>query len=153
MKNKTKLVNAGSLEQTSKLGHQIGSNLKGGEVIELSGDLGSGKTTLIKAIVHGAGSFDHVSSPTFVVSKAYKAPDFNITHYDFYRLSEPGLMFNDLHEQIEDDDSVKLIEWGGSVSEILPINRVVINLSSQTEDSRIFEINYSDNLSYLMRDI
>jgi len=153
MKNKTKLVKAGSLEQTSKLGYQIGSNLKGGEVIELSGDLGSGKTTLIKAIVHGAGSLDHVSSPTFVVSKVYKAPDFNITHYDFYRLSEPGLMFNDLHEQIEDDDSVKLIEWGGSVSEILPTNRVIINLSSPAEDSRIFEINYSDNLSYLMRDI
>ena len=153
MKNKTKLVKAGSLEQTSKLGYQIGTNLKGGEVIELSGDLGSGKTTLIKAIVHGTGSLDHVSSPTFVVSKVYKAPDFDITHYDFYRLSEPGLMFNDLHEQIEDDDSVKLIEWGGSVSEILPTNRVIINLSSPAEDSRIFEINYSDNLSYLMRDI
>ncbi len=153
MKNKAKTIHVNSLNHTSKLGHQLGINLRGGEVIELSGDLGTGKTTLIKAIVAGTGSNDHVSSPTFVVSKLYKAPKFSIVHYDFYRLEEPGLLTNELTEQVDDIETVMLIEWGGSVADILPVNRVVIKLSSPSENSRIFDIIYPEELDYLMSDI
>ena len=150
--NKFEIV-LGDLSETNALGDKIGKNLKGGEVIELSGDLGSGKTTLVKSIVSSSGSVEHVSSPTFVVSKEYKTPKFTIHHYDLYRLDDEGLIANELSDHYIDDNSVTIIEWGSNFIDVLPEKRIIINISPISEDSRRVEIIYPDSLEYLIKDL
>ena len=141
------------LSETNKLGTKLGKSLIGGEVIELSGDLGSGKTTLVKSIVSASGSTEHVSSPTFVVSKEYKTPKFTIHHYDLYRLDDEGLIANELSDHYVDDNSVTIIEWGSSFVDVLPEKRIIIKLTPISENSRSVEIIYPDNLEYLIEDL
>lgn len=135
---------------TERFGEQLGRNLRGGEVIELTSDLGGGKTTLTRGIARGAGSSDIVSSPTFMISKIYKAQKFDIYHYDFYRLNEVGIMEYELNNALSDLQAVVVIEWGEVVAHILPAKRLTIHINKDINDSRQFECNYLENLSYLM---
>lgn len=135
---------------TEQLGEDIGSKLKGGEVLELSSDLGGGKTTFVRGLARGAGSADHVASPTFTVSKIYKAPKFTIHHFDFYRLSEPGLMEHELHDLLDDPSVVIVVEWGKVVQHVLPEGRLMIEINQVDDDVREFYITYGTPLAYLL---
>jgi len=79
-------ITSESPEATEQLAEAIGRRLTGGEVIELVSDLGGGKTTFVRGLARGLGSADVVSSPTFTVSKVYKADKLELHHFDFYRL-------------------------------------------------------------------
>jgi tRNA threonylcarbamoyladenosine biosynthesis protein TsaE len=138
---------------TNILGQNLGRNLRGGEIIELSSDLGGGKTTLAKAIVEGAGSEDLVSSPSFTICNQYKAKDLTIYHYDFYRLNDPGIMKQELEENIQDDKAVIIIEWPGLVEGVLPKSRLSINIEVTGDDSRQFQLSYTSNIEYLVKDL
>ncbi len=90
-------------------------------VIELVGDVGTGKTTFTKGLAEGLGVASEITSPSFTISKVYKLADGgNLVHYDFYRLPEPGLMVEDLTENLENPENVVVIEWGESVADLLP---------------------------------
>ena len=149
MKEISKLISLKHLKDTEFFGIQIGANLRGGEIIELSGDLGAGKTTLAKSIVAGTGSLDHVSSPTFVVSKLYKAPTFDIHHYDLYRLDDADLIASELSDHVGTDSSVTLIEWGNNFPDIMPGSRAVLFITALTEHSRNIRIVYPESLEYI----
>ena len=118
-------------EQTVELGVSIGSALKGGEIIALTGPLGSGKTHLIKGIAHGAGAAEEnsVNSPTFVIVNEYHRPDgsLDIYHIDAYRINSveefERLGFDDLCYP----NSVVLIEWADKVEAALK-NLNIINV-------------------------
>ncbi len=144
-----------NLAETIEIGREIGSKLKGGEVIELISDLGGGKTTLTKGIAEGAGSEDMVASPSFTISYLYSAPKFNIHHFDFYRLEDSGVVGLSLAEAISEKNDVIVIEWGDIVADILPESRITIKLSSDAEDEnkRIIEVNLPDQLNYLLEDL
>lgn len=113
-------------EQTEELAAKIGQALKGGEVIELVSDLGGGKTTFVRGLVRGLGSPDKVASPTFTISKVYKAPPHQVYHFDFYRLDEPGLMAEDVAEAVEDPNTVVIVEWADVVQHVLPAMRLTV---------------------------
>lgn len=118
-------------------GQTIGQILNGGEVIELIGDVGAGKTTLVKGIATGLGVDEEVQSPSFTINRVYGGRDgITLSHYDFYRLGEAGIMINDLSESINDSKTVTVIEWGEITSSVLPDDRLVINIISPTEDTR-----------------
>ncbi len=118
-------------------GQSIGALLKGGELIELIGDVGSGKTTLTKGIAVGLGIKDNVQSPSFTINRSYEGRNHIILdHYDFYRLDKAGIMNNELQESIANSDVVTVIEWAGVVDEMLPIDRLSIQIASPTETSR-----------------
>ncbi len=112
-----------SPEETIELGKKIGSQLKGGEVIALVGNLGAGKTHLIKGIASSMqgddGYEDGVSSPTFVLVNEYLGGRLDLYHIDAYRLDSPRdfelLGFDDLCYE----DSVVLIEWADKVEQSL----------------------------------
>ena len=121
-----------SPEQTIEFGRKIGSQLKGGEIIAVCGQLGSGKTHLIKGIAAGAGAeggAEHVNSPTFVIVNEYKGR-FDIYHIDAYRLNSIAEF-----EMLGFDDfcypqSVVLIEWADKVESALKrTNYIRIELS------------------------
>jgi tRNA threonylcarbamoyladenosine biosynthesis protein TsaE len=109
-------------------GKQLGSQFRGGECIELIGDVGAGKTTLTKGIALGMGINDEVQSPTFTLSRIYETDKLDLHHYDFYRLTEAGVMGYELAESLSDPRAVTVIEWAETVSDVLPEERIVITL-------------------------
>lgn len=146
----SKTLLAEDLRRTQIFGINLGSRLKGGEIIVLTSDLGGGKTTLVKSIAKGAGSKDLVSSPSFTICNQYLASVFTIYHFDFYRLNDPGIISLELNELIEDKKAVIIIEWPQIVDNILPESRLInINIQIKSENSRIFNIELNNNLNYL----
>jgi tRNA threonylcarbamoyladenosine biosynthesis protein TsaE len=129
---------------------QIGHRLHGGEVIELVGDLGAGKTAFVRGLTEGAGSHDAVRSPSFTLSNHYRANKFTIRHFDFYRLDEPGLIEQELAEALEDPQAVVIIEWGGIAKAVLPPDRLVVRITPTGETSRSLNFSCPNKLAYLL---
>ena len=122
-----------------QLGEAIGQSVSGGEVLELVGDIGAGKTTLTKGIARALGINEPVQSPTFTISRVYDSPKgLRLVHYDFYRLSEAGIMGDEIREAA-DDDSVVVVEWAGAVDDDLPKDRLVVKITTISEEERLVE--------------
>ncbi len=123
--------------EMKSFGAQLGALLKGGEIIELVGDVGAGKTTLTKGIAAGLDVTEDVQSPSFTISRVYSARDgLTLSHYDFYRLQSAGIMADELYEAVHDSSTIIIIEWGGVVEGVLPIDRLTIKIESPTESDR-----------------
>lgn len=124
-----------------RLGRRLGKALGGGEVLELIGDVGAGKTTLTKGLAEGLDISGPVQSPTFTISRVYKArDDLELRHYDFYRLSEAGIMTEELAEALNSPDCIVVVEWGGAVEGVLPSDRLQVHISTTGELSRVVDI-------------
>lgn len=125
-------------------GQKIGEKLDAPAVIELVGDVGSGKTTLTRGIAKGLGVKEPISSPSFTISKHYayakNKHEYNLVHYDFYRLPDPGLMAEDLAESLSDKNTITVTEWADTVADILPKNHITIRISLNDDGSRSIEI-------------
>lgn len=133
-----KIINS-ELEMKN-LGAKIAKLLKGGEVLELIGDVGAGKTTFTKGLAQGLGVVETVQSPTFTISRIYDGENFTLTHYDFYRLNDAGIMSLELASVLEEPENITVIEWAESVAEILPENRIWLEILNQNETSRKVKI-------------
>ena len=122
-----------------QLGEAIGQSVSGGEVLELVGDIGAGKTTLTKGVARALGINEPVQSPTFTISRVYDSPKgLRLAHYDFYRLGEAGVMGDEIREAA-DDDSVVVVEWAGAVDDDLPKDRLVVKITTISEEERLVE--------------
>ena len=108
------------------------------QVIELLGDVGAGKTTFTRGLAQGLGIKEPITSPSFTISKSYALPNSNgrFIHYDFYRLPDPGLMLDDLQENLNNPENVIIVERGESVTNILPENRTKIEIKYNDDNSR-----------------
>jgi tRNA threonylcarbamoyladenosine biosynthesis protein TsaE len=123
--------------EMKRFGEMLGSYLFGGAIVELIGDVGSGKTTLTKGIAAGLGVEDDVQSPSFTIKRVYDARDHLIlAHYDFYRLMDAGIMMNEIEESLNDSNCITIIEWGEIIEGVLPTDRLSIKITAPTEDSR-----------------
>ena len=140
------------LETTLNLAAEIGSRLRGGEVIELTSDLGGGKTAFVRGLAHGMGSKDAVRSPSFTLSNQYRAGKLTLYHLDFYRLKEPGIMRDELVEFINDPQAVVAVEWADIVENVLPADRLSITITATGETERRLDFAYPDKLQYLFPD-
>ncbi|MBQ6409959.1 tRNA (adenosine(37)-N6)-threonylcarbamoyltransferase complex ATPase subunit type 1 TsaE [Candidatus Saccharibacteria bacterium] len=119
----------------------FGENFSGGNIIELIGDVGAGKTTFVRGFAKSLGIEEPVTSPSFTISKAYACPNGRtLIHYDFYRLSDPGLMVEDLEENLKNPNNIVIIEWSDSVKDILPENHTIINIKYNDDGSRELEV-------------
>ena len=135
------IIEVASEQETKELGHKIGRILKGGEVFQLIGDVGAGKTTFVKGLASGLGVEDDVQSPSFTISRVYDARDeLTLVHYDFYRLTDPGIMANELDEMVHDPKTITVIEWADIVEGVLPESHYTLRLTAPTETSRSIEI-------------
>lgn len=123
-----------------QLGQQIGRELRGGEVFELIGDVGTGKTTFTKGLAEGLEIIEPVQSPTFTISRIYPARDnLELRHYDFYRLSEAGIMAEELAEALESSSSILVVEWAEAVDAVLPDDRLQVKILTTSETDRQVE--------------
>jgi tRNA threonylcarbamoyladenosine biosynthesis protein TsaE len=131
------IIEVNSESEMKQLGRKLGALLMGGEILELVGDVGAGKTTLTKGIGEGMAVDDDVQSPSFTISRVYGARDgLQLAHYDFYRLHDAGIMAAELHETLNDAKAVTVIEWAEIVSGVLPEDRLTVTIESPTESSR-----------------
>lgn len=122
-------------------GARLGALLKGGEVVELIGDVGAGKTTLTKGIGEGMGVDEDVQSPSFTISRVYNTVrGVGLAHYDFYRLHDAGIMANELQDTLSDNNTVTIIEWADIVSGVLPADRLTIHITPLSEHGRRLEL-------------
>lgn len=122
---------------TRDLGKRIGMQLHGGEVFQLVGDVGAGKTTFVKGLAEGLGVDEEVQSPSFTISRVYDGrDDLQLVHYDFYRLTDPGIMANEVSEMVGDPQTVTVIEWADIVEGVLPPRHYTISITAPTETTR-----------------
>lgn len=131
------IIEVKSEQETKELAMKIGSHLRGGEVFELVGDVGAGKTTFVKGLAKGLAIQDDIQSPSFTISRLYDARDgLQLVHYDFYRLTDPGIMANEVAEMVHDNKTVTVIEWADIVEGVLPATRLSIQFESPSETDR-----------------
>lgn len=125
-----------SPEQTRRIGIRLGSLLHPGDVVCLTGDLGSGKTTFTQGITQGWGSLERATSPTFVLVNLYGRPDgHNLHHLDAYRLSGPlDAEDLDLIEMLE--NGALVVEWADRIMPVLPAERLEVAMRWMDEEKR-----------------
>ncbi len=124
--------------QTRRIGMRLGEMLEPGDVIGLEGNLGAGKTTLVQGIASGWGSYDSVSSPTYVLVNVYRRLDRKqLFHLDAFRLtsSEEAI---DLDIDAMLDQGPLLVEWADRIEEALPENFLWINMRFINDEQRDF---------------
>lgn len=120
-----------SAKQTQKIGEVLGKELKQGLVIELEGDLGSGKTTFVQGLAKGLGIKKQIISPTFVIMRQYRLTKKNrlknFCHIDFYRIQSGRDLVNLGFERIiNDPENIVAIEWPERVKDIALANKLSI---------------------------
>ena len=104
-----------SVEETIALGRELASVLKNVRMVILRGDLGAGKTTLVKGIAEGlqAASRDDITSPTFTLIHEFRGPEVTLYHVDLYRIeTERELLTLGLDELFAEPGNLVLLEWG-----------------------------------------
>lgn len=126
--------------------------MRGGEVVELVSDVGGGKTTFVRGLAKGMGSSDKVASPSFTLSREYRAGELTMFHFDFYRLNDPGIVANELAEVVGDPQAVVVVEWADIVEDVLPDERLTIHISSIDDTEREFRFSCPESLRYLQGD-
>lgn len=110
-----------SENQTKKIANKILKNLKSGDCILLKGDLGAGKSVIVRQILKQSGVVKPVTSPTFTLVNEYMAPRGHFYHFDMYRLTDEEEVQNIGFEEIlEDKKAIKFIEWPQKVESYLP---------------------------------
>lgn len=135
-----------SSDDTKNIGRIIAKDLKHGAVISINGDLGSGKTVLVKGIASFFDIENEISSPTFTIVNEYTSAT-PIYHFDVYRLNDSSEFLEvGLDEYF--DKGICLIEWGEIINDILPKNTLSISITRniQDENIRIIEIKGIDKI-------
>ena len=121
------------------MGKKIASNLKKGDVIVLTGDLGSRKTKLTEGILTYFGLEKEISSPTFTIVNEYYTTNLNIYHFDVYRLEEKE-EFSAIGGEEYFDKGACIIEWGEMIENMLPNNYTKITFSRDVENENLRKI-------------
>lgn len=132
------MIEISTAQEMHQLGARIGAQLKAGDLILLNGDLGAGKTVLVQGIAQALG-ITGITSPTFVISKSYKAT-LPLIHVDVYRLLDSGkaaLFLDDLDLDSDRENSVTVIEWGGAESARLSDQRLEITMDRSDEVRKV----------------
>ena len=119
----------------------LASHVQQHTVFTFTGNLGAGKTTLIKHFCRHLGVTGNVSSPTFGLVNEYEITNGNtIYHFDCYRMKSPAEAYDIGFEEYIDSGSICLIEWPEIVEEFLPLNYISINITLLPNGDRQFEV-------------
>ena len=135
-------VTTHSAEETTQWGREFAKRLQPPVLVLLTGDLGSGKTTLTKGIVAGLGaaSEDEVTSPTFTLIHEYRGPHVNVYHVDLYRVDIPRQLETLGLDDLITENSVLLLEWGEKFQRFVDERDIEIQIDHLGEDERRIRI-------------
>lgn len=118
-----------SPQETVRAGEELAQTLLPGDNATIFGDLGSGKTVLIKGLCRGLGVVEEVTSPTFILIHEYsgRVP---VYHFDFYRIEKPEEILELGLDEYFNGDGICLVEWADRIIEFLPKKRIEIHLKN-----------------------
>jgi tRNA threonylcarbamoyladenosine biosynthesis protein TsaE len=135
----TRELTTHSAEETIALGRSLGDILLPPKVVLLRGDLGAGKTTLVKGIAEAfhAASAEDVTSPTFTLVHEYRGPEVNLFHIDLYRVDTPRQLETLGLDDLMTENSILLIEWGEKFPRFERERDVEIALERMSENERM----------------
>jgi tRNA threonylcarbamoyladenosine biosynthesis protein TsaE len=141
--SRAEAVESKSAAETEALGRRIGETLAAGDLVVLCGELGSGKTTLIRGACRALGFDGPVTSPTFTIGQRYEGGRLSISHLDLYRLADlegedPGLLDDYLGP-----NRVAFVEWPEAGSERLGRPVVRVHLAHEAEERRRIEVEWA----------
>jgi tRNA threonylcarbamoyladenosine biosynthesis protein TsaE len=131
-----------SPEETIALGRELASQLAPPKIVVLRGDLGAGKTTLVKGIAEGfqAASHEDVTSPTFTLIHEYRGPLVAVYHIDLYRIDTPRELDTLALDDLMTENSILLIEWGEKFARFQRERDVEIAIERVSENKRTMKI-------------
>jgi tRNA threonylcarbamoyladenosine biosynthesis protein TsaE len=131
-----------SSEETIAFGRTLAELLAPPKLVLLRGDLGAGKTTLVKGIAAAfdAASEENVTSPTFTLVHEYRGPRANLYHIDLYRIDTPRQLETLGLDDLRSDNSILLIEWGEKFPRLLRERDVEIALEREGERGRRIKV-------------
>lgn len=124
-----------SREETIALGERLGSSLRAGDVLVLTGDLGAGKTQLTKGIAAGLGVKADVTSPTFTIEMVYEGADLPLYHFDLYRLDSADELEDTGIFDVLGSDGVCAIEWGEQFADEIGDARVDVYVTRLEDEA------------------
>ena len=130
-----------NLEETIKFGHNFSLDLKSKSIISLKGQIGTGKTSLVKGIAEGLQIKENITSPTFALSHHYKSGKLPLIHMDLYRLEETSSaqeLFLEEEEELEQNNGIMVIEWPEKIISIV-------------EEYWLIEIKYSEGSNRILK--
>jgi len=134
-----KRIESFSREQTQTLGRKLAHILVPGDVVILTGDLGSGKTELVRGFMHELDPNAIVRSPSFSLVNSYETSQFAVNHFDFYRLSAVEELFEVGYDEYLSADAICFIEWGEMFPEAVPGNCYHMIFTEASENHRVIE--------------
>jgi tRNA threonylcarbamoyladenosine biosynthesis protein TsaE len=126
-------ITVNSLEELPSVAKQLIKSFDGQKVIAFYGEMGAGKTTLIKAICEELGVADNISSPTFSIVNEYKSPKGKIYHFDFYRLKSIGEAYDLGYEDYFYSKAYCLIEWPEKIADLMPLEYEKVTITKDGE--------------------
>ena len=137
-----------SENETIELGKKIAQKLKKGDIIVLTGELGSGKTKLTEGILTYFGLQNEISSPTFTIVNEYDTNKFKIFHFDVYRLSDVDEFYAIGGEEYF-EQGVSIIEWGEMIENYIPNRYLKLEFSrdSSIDNKRVIKITNVGNMN------
>lgn len=130
-----------NVTELAEVAQYLAENLPTKFCLELIGDVGAGKTTFTKALVEKLGSNNEVTSPSFAINNRYQLNDGReVSHYDFYRLGEAGVISQELLEDLAQPQICVIVEWAETVSQVLPTERLQMTITTLADGGRQLEL-------------
>lgn len=132
-------VETHSVSETEALGERLAKCLRAGAVVALYGDLGAGKTALVRGMARGLDISGSVSSPTFTLVNEYPG-DPALFHFDMYRLKDSSELYGIGWEDYLDRNGICVVEWSERVADAIPSDAVTLRFERLGENDRRIEI-------------
>jgi tRNA threonylcarbamoyladenosine biosynthesis protein TsaE len=136
----TRIVETVQTQQTEELGAELASVLRPGDLVLVRGELGAGKTTLVRGAARALGVRDPVTSPTFAIGHRYRGATATISHLDLYRLGSLEQEEPDLLADYLGPDRIAFVEWPLLGSPELSAPRLVVTIDHAGGDARRIEV-------------
>ena len=136
-----KTMQIGSLAELPDAAEEIIRSLGGRTIVAFRGEMGAGKTTLIREIAARLGSDDVVTSPTFAIINQYAAAEGRtLYHFDFYRIDRLEEAYDFGYEEYFDSGDLCLVEWPEKIEPLLPENTMNVRITALSEQERRIDI-------------
>ncbi|MBR4623016.1 MAG: tRNA (adenosine(37)-N6)-threonylcarbamoyltransferase complex ATPase subunit type 1 TsaE [Clostridia bacterium] len=132
------LIYSETEKETENAGYELGKTLRGGDIVALNGDLGTGKTVFTRGIARALGISAPIQSPTFTIVREYRG-ELRLCHFDLYRMTEAEELYEIGFDDYLDDDTVAVIEWADMFPEVIPEKAIRVGIGYCPDGRRRIE--------------